>query len=91
MAHYPYPAIGSAAVLRERDGVRRAAKVISTDRSKLLVVVEDESGAILEFRPYGWAGPGVQWTHVRRYPTKWLRDDSGIVVVKFKDPPPTGG
>lgn len=85
MARYPYPAIGSGAVLRERDGATRAATVVSTNPSKLLIVVEDKSGAILEFRPY------AQWTHVKRYPTRWLRDESGIVVVEFKDPPPTGG
>jgi hypothetical protein len=90
MAHV-YPAIGSGAVLREREGAMRAATVVSTDPSKLLIVVEDESGTILEFRPYGWAGPGAQWTHVKRHPTKWLRDDSGMVVVEFKDPPPQGG
>ncbi|WP_027568248.1 hypothetical protein [Bradyrhizobium sp. URHA0013] len=91
MARYHhYPAIGSGAVLRERDGATRMAKVILSERTKLLVAVEDEKGAILNFRPYGWAGPGVQWTHVKRYPTRWLRDDSKM-IAEFEDPPPSGG
>ncbi|MDA9411893.1 hypothetical protein [Bradyrhizobium sp. CCBAU 45384] len=91
MSYHKYPAIGSGAALRERDGATRTAKVVSTNPKQIVITVEDEQGAVLNFRPYHWAGPGTQWTHVKRYPTKWLRDDSGIVVVEFKDPPPTGG
>lgn len=84
MSYHKYPAIGIRAVLREPKGATRTAKVVSTDVKQMVVTVEDEQGDILNFRPYHWNGPGTQWTHVRRYPTRWLRDDSGIVVVEFE-------
>jgi hypothetical protein len=83
MDRLPYPALGSAAVLRHRNGGMHPAKVVSVVQEKMLVVVEDASGCNLGYRPY-YNGESFEWTHVKRTPTgRWIRTWSGT-GVEFK-------